>query len=238
MSKLFRLMAACGLSVLFSVQAQAATFSGYAYGGFTNPVAGYGDYIYLDNNDLGYYSRAASVFNWGVSNYRRKGSQFRFDGSSSDSYEADFSVTDGMAFSLGDFTYINRATYYSDHVTSVDFDLNVNLSGIGWSSFGYSLDIENTPNGSTNEADFVMLSGLADNVFLEYQGQSYVFEILGFSRDGGQSFEDYTFAAENSYTTAEIYGRIQAVPVPAAVWLFASGLLTFGSLLRRNKYKK
>ncbi|MCW9047126.1 MAG: VPLPA-CTERM sorting domain-containing protein [Gammaproteobacteria bacterium] len=231
-SQFFKVCAISGVT-LFSTLATSASFTGYAYGEFSNPVSGVNDYINIVNNDLGYYSSNKSNFNWGIDR-RGHSSQFRFDGNASDYVESDFTVSEGSAFSLGEFTYVNRATRYSADVSGVDFDLNVNLLGIGWSTFNYSLSIDNTPNGSKNVPDYVSLISQGEDSLFSYLGESYRFEILGFSRDGGLTFEDSTFANERSSTTAEIYGQIQAVPVPAALWLFGSGLLTLGALVKRK----
>lgn len=235
MSGISQFFKACAISgaALLSTSATSASFTGYAFGDFSNPVSGFYDYISITNNDLGTYANDHSVFDWGIDR-RGRSSQFRFDGTASDYVEPNFAVTDGSAFSLGDFTYTNRATRYSAGVTGVDFDLNVNLLGIGWSTFNYSLSIDNTPNGSTNVPDYVSLISQGDDSLFSYLGQSYRFELLGFSRDGGLTFEDYTYANERSSTTAEIYGRIDAVPVPAALWLFGSGLVALGALVRRK----
>ena len=218
---------------LLSTSATSASFTGYAYGDFSNPISGVNDYINIANNDLGYNSNDQSIFDWGLDR-RGRSSQFRFDGTASDYTEPDFTVTDGSAFSLGDFTYVNRSTRYSAGVTGVDFDLNVNLQGVSWSTFNYSLSIDNTLNGPNNVPDYVSLTSQGEDSLFSYLGESYRFEILGFSRDGGLTFEDSTYANERSSTTAEIYGQIQAVPVPAALWLFGSGLLTLGALVKRK----
>ena len=235
MSGLSQFFKGCAISgtVLLSTSAYSASFTGYAYGDFSNPVSGVSDYIDIVNNDLGSNIHDQSVFNWGL-NRRNRSSQFRFDGAASDFVENNFTVSDGTAFSLGDFTYKNRATRFSGGVTGVDFDLNVNLLGIGWSTFSYSLGIDNTPNGSSNVPDYVSLLTQGEDSLFNYSGQSYRFEILGFSRDGGLTFEDSTYLNERSVTTAEIYGSIQAVPVPAALWLFGSGLLALGALAKRK----
>lgn len=231
-STFFKICAVSG-ALLLSTSAISASFTGYAYGDFSNPVSGVSDYINIANNDLGYYSNDQSIFDWGIDR-RGRSSRFRFDGTASDYVESNFTVTDGSAFSLGDFTYVNRATRYSAGVTGVDFDLNVNLQGIGWSTFNYSLSIDNTPNGSNNVPDYVSLISQGEDSLFSYLGESYRFEVLGFSRDGGLTFEDSTFANERSSTTAEIYGQIHAVPVPAALWLFGSGLLALGAVLKRK----
>ncbi len=40
----------------------------------------------------------------------------------------------------------------------------------------------------------------------------------------------------SSYPGGEIRGQVQVVPLPAAVWLFGSGLLGLGALIRRRRH--
>jgi len=225
------------ISTGFMLQVKAASLAGYAYGEFSNPVTGRNDQYFINNSDLGYSSSSSSVFNWGVAKGPRHGSQFRFDGAASDAHEKDFSILTGNAFSLGEFTYINLPTYRSKNVKGVDFRINVNLTDIGWSSFDYSLNIDNTPNDGGNAADYVSILGGTNNMLFDHAGKSYLFEVLGFSRDEGLTFEDYTFAKENSFTSAEIYAQVRVVPIPAAVWLFVSGgivLISFTKGMRKK----
>jgi len=232
----FKFFKVCAISsaALLSTSAYSVSFTGYAHGHFSNPVSGVSDYTNIANKDFGYYSNESSVFNWGL-NRGNHSSQFLFDGAASDYVESNFTVSDGSAFSLGDFTYVNRSTRYAAGVTGVDFGLDVNLSGIGWTTFNYSMSIDNTLNVPGNVPDYVssQLTYEKGSLF-SYLGQSYQFEVLGFSRDGGLTFEDFTYLNEGSSTTAEVYGRIQAVPVPAALWLFGSGLLALGALVKRK----
>jgi len=236
------------ISVLFITCSYAhaiSLFEGSAFGEFNNPNAGYWDYTDINNNDLG----GASVFNWGVTaRYwgKRCGnwfgcvnhSNFSFDGVGSDRGEAGFSVDANQAFSLGEFTYTNEATYYSRNVTGVDFSIGLNIDGAGFTDFSYTMEILNTPNNSSDPADYAAFTnGVAmQSVFLN--GSEYELEILGFSRDGGITFESHTWANEHSRTKADIYARfntVSAVPVPGAVWLFGSGIIAFASLMRKRK---
>jgi len=45
----------------------------------------------------------------------------------------------------------------------------------------------------------------------------------------------YTNIHTNQYTGGEIRGQLQVVPIPAAMWLFGSGLLGLMALARRGK---
>lgn len=166
-------------------------------------------------------------------------SSFAFDGVGSDYGETGFSASTGQAFSLGSFSYMNEATYFSRGVRGVDFSLAVEIDGdaIEMREFTYMLEILNTPNKSSNPADFVSLLNNVNSQSILHDNVLYELEILGFSRDGGNTFENSTWADEGSGTSAEIYARfntVSAVPVPAAVWLFGSGLLGLVAFARKH----
>lgn len=239
------------VSTIFIQNVYASTvFSGYAYGSFDNPVAGYWDYTSINNNDLGVAAGDASVFNWGKTRRYWRGcdkwsgcvrhSNFSFDGVGSDLADTGFSAAVGQSFSLGDFTYTNEATYYSRNVTGVDFTIGLNIDGVGFTDFTYGMEIINTPNNSANSKDYAALSnGIVSQSFF-YGGTEYELEILGFSRDNGVTFESYTWAREHTSTTAQVYARfntVAPVPVPGAVWLFGSGLMGLATMMRQRRKK-
>jgi hypothetical protein len=231
---------------------QASTvFTGSVSGYFDNPDAGRRDYTNIKNNDQGKRTSASSTFSWGLTRPRhrhhhycghRRGrmsssSSFAFDGIGSDRGEAGFTASLDQAFSLGDFDYTNKATYFSRHVEGVDFSLAFELDGYGTTEFTYMLNILNTPNNSSNPADFVSLVNEISSQPIWLDNVLYELEILGFSRDGGNSFENSTWADEGSSTSAEIYARfntVSAVPIPAAAWLFGSGLLGLVAFARKH----
>jgi hypothetical protein len=250
LSQLFRQALLVTTLLLVSGLSQAsALFTGSVFGEFDNPNAGYWDYTRIHNNDLGNASSDASVFNWGKTS-RNWGngcrswfgcvnhSNFSFDGVGSDRGEAGFSVAANQAFSLGDFTYTNEATYYSRNVTGVDFTIDLDIDGVGSTDFTYTMEILNTPNTSPDPADYAALSNGISTQSVILSGIEYKLEILGFSRDGGMTFESYTWANEHTSTTAGIYAQfntVSAVPVPAAAWLFGSGLIALFSMMRKRK---
>ena len=63
----------------------------------------------------------------------------------------------------------------------------------------------------------------------------YLLTFNGFSRDGGLTFETAANLAEGQQTTAQIYGTLTAVPLPAAIWLMATGLLALTGFVRTKK---
>jgi len=248
------ILLACALLV-GNVQA-STVFTGSVSGRFDNPVAGQWDYIDIDNNES-----TSSTFSWGLtrpehgykaSNKHRKDSKghhktrhispkssnFMFESASGGS---GFSVYADRAFSLGDFTYTNEATYRSRHVEGVDFSLALELDGYGSTELTYMLSILNTPNSNKNPADFVSLLNSVSPQSLQFGNDWYELEILGFSRDGGSTFATSAWLNEGQSTTAEIYAQfntMSAVPVPAAAWLFGSGLLWLATIARKPMNRK
>lgn len=238
-------------SAFFAVSsASAAVFSGSAVGSFANPDYNFPDYANISNNDAGYFSNSVASFNWGSGCYYYicgGQSRFVFDGVGSDLNEAGYLVDANTAFSLGNFTYVNTPVYRANSVDGVDFRMTVNLQGVGSQVFSMGMDIVNTPNTGGDVPDYVAVnSAVAPVTFTYTDGQIYTFEFLGFSRDSGLTFESYTFANEGSFTTAGLYGRFvtnatpTVVPVPAAAWLFVSGLTTMllGSRRRLSQARK
>lgn len=248
-SRLSRLILALGLiPVSLSVTAGSIStsfFDGMVYGQFLNPDSGYHDYVSVENNDLGH---GASVFEWGCTSYQcQAGSQhsgFSFDGVGSDPGEAGFEANLGEVFSLGAFSYSNMPTYHSESVYGVDFNLGMNIHGVDY-SYLYMFDILNTPNSSNPADDYIALLSLsATDSFnpykLKFNGDKYELELLGFSSDGGSSFSNAIWLEERSVFSSELYARINPinpspVPLPAAAWLFMTGLVSLIGLARKKR---
>ncbi len=232
-------------------QSSTVVFDGVVGGSFSSVVAGSGDKYGIFNNDNTLTLDATSghaVFAWGTSSYYYpaidgNSSSFSFQGVGSDvSSAGGFSVTAGDQFLLGDFTYHNTPVYYAGGVTGVTFDVGIDFldPALGSSLFSVNLAIDNTPNtGGTNVPDIVSIAGMStSNTAFSFGGHDYVLQILGFSRDGGVTFETGTAANENEATTAGIYAVVNdvtVVPVPAALWLFGSGLMGLLGVARRTR---
>lgn len=250
MKRQIRLIMLLVLYAVCTAGTQAAVlFQGDAEGSFSNPLDGAEDYTKIWNYDVGPSYWYASTFEWGTvgskaicANARCRNiplpqtgsSQLAFDGAGSDAGETGYKVGLGTPFSLGVFKYINMPTYFSEGVAGVDFTVDVSFANLNTSKpFTYHALIENTWNAPNNAPDTVALSGTPVPFMFTSGGQAYRFSMLGFSRNGGASFDTSFTVNEGQSIKAGLYGRFDlattspaSVPVPSALWLFGSGLLT------------
>lgn len=218
--------------------AEAAIIAGSAVGSFSNVItlqgAGAG-WSNIANND----ATDVAIFSWGKPT--GQSSTFTFDGNGSNIGSPLGSTTLDNLFSLGTYTYYNSVTR-QDKIYGVDFGVNMNIAGYGPASLLFHLLITDTPDNSNPvaSADIVSIANMAEAAkpfMFTVSGQRYNFQLMGFSRDGGKTFETQAVSLENTSTTAQIYGKISAVsavPVPAAVWLLGSGLLGLLGCVRRG----
>jgi hypothetical protein len=219
----------------------ASIITGSAVGSFSNVLDGNASGQYwLSNNDTG----GIATLEWGVASSKSLWRQncFTFNGTGSNTGSPLGSTTLDNLFSLGTFTYYNAMTR-QDKVYGTDFTIDMNITGYGHAALLFHMLIDNTNDNSDPiaSADTVSIANMADfaNPFqFTVAGQLYDFQLMGFSRDGGQTFESTATSLENSGTTAEIYGRItavSAVPLPAAAWLFVSGIAGLLAVARRKR---
>ena len=194
---------------------------------------------------------------------------FVFNGNASDTYSVGSygSTTLGNLFSLGSFDYYNAMTS-QDKISALNFRVDMSINGFmqpttgafGSAFLDFTMAINNTndvadpvasadsvwvsgvnvgmtmPDGSLYYAAYDFMNGM--NMMVA--GENYNFMLMGFSRDGGATFEQQAVSQENTGTTADIYALItpltvSPVPVPAAVWLMGSGLIGLIGLGYRRK---
>jgi hypothetical protein len=102
-------------------------------------------------------------------------------------------------------------------------------AGIGftpWESGTYFLAISG--NGNAPQNAFGFLNEDPNNQLTEFDGLSFVYELDHFQGNGFVSF-DYNLTLGGTVATTP-----SAVPVPAAAWLFGSGLLGLVGVARRR----
>ncbi|HEY9202561.1 MAG TPA: choice-of-anchor K domain-containing protein [Gammaproteobacteria bacterium] len=180
---------------------------------------------------------SVAYFGWGVDVYESFVNQeiiqshFWFNGTGSVDGSSATTITYGEAFSLGSFTYTNEQTVLSGGMVEIDFRMNIQLDGYGLMPIEYRIGIDNSTNPADDTAS---LLSFPESVAFEMNGMNYLLSMQGFSRDGGLSFETYADLPEGQQTSAEIYATITEVPVPAALWLFGTGLIALAGLARRK----
>jgi hypothetical protein len=196
-----------------------------------------------------------------------KSNYFIFNGNASDTYQSGTygSTILGDLFSLGSFEYHNGKTR-QDHLTQVNFRVDMGIDGLmqmttgtfgsAYLEFTMSLNNTNDNNDPIASADSVWVSAVSvgmtmpdgTSIYMPYDfatgmdmmigGEYYNFSLMGFSRDGGLTFESQATSLENETTSAEIFAsitQVTPVPLPAAVWLMGSGLIGLIGLGYRRK---
>lgn len=216
-----------------SLATHAATFQGSTSGTFENPTGPSG----MVTTGVG-----SNEFTWGTgANFYNDGeyinsgpSELSFNGKS-------FDTEINTAFKVGDLEFYNGTIWSGTQATSVDFSLKFDFVTPNnmVQNFTYNFGLDNTLNSYPNpDGDFVFgLSAVPQSLF-SYEGKDYYFELLGFY-DGQGELSDSIFAEELAGQTAHLMGQFSSlpseVPLPAAVWLFGSGLMGFMAIRRRAK---
>ena len=186
---------------------------------------------------------SVAYFGWGIditdSFIQREQiqSHFWFNGTGSAGGGSAVDALSGEAFSLGMFTYTNEQTFLSGGLVQVDFLMDININGSALST-SYRIEIDNTANSSATSEDTArLLNPQPAPQLFDVGGIGYQILFNGFSRDGGITFETEATLAEGDQTSAEIFATISqvaVVPVPAAFWLFGSGLIGLIGFARRK----
>jgi len=195
-------------------------------------------------NNLVSSTDSVSYFGWGIDkresflNHQIIQSHFWFNGTGSVDGITPTTISYGEAFSLGSFTYTNQPTVLSGGMVEIDFQMDIQLDGMGLLPVEYRIGIDNTFNANNPSADTATLLSGPQNIAFAMDGADYLLTFHGFSRDSGLTYETFATLPEGQQTTAQIYASITnltPVPVPAALWLFGSGLIGLAGLARRKK---
>lgn len=236
------LLASCGA-------AQAATVDLAAFGSFQNISAGPEARYQTDNND----EITDSLLRWGDTNCSACApytSRLGFDGLGS-THKPRFShIEVGSAFRIGELSLLNGTPgHYKTNVNYLDMLLSVRLGADDIGDFVFNLNIENTRDeydAKRGDPDHLKLVQPFGTYHFSHAGQSFTLDFLGLSLDQGESFVDSLSVAEGNKIKAGLYALIgmsaslpppspQAVPIPAAAWLFGSGLLAMAGLGQRKR---
>lgn len=242
--KLARLAAgAVGLStaLVWQPAAFAASLDLAAFGSFQNISAGPEASHWVQNND----QVTDALLLWGESGTHFT-SRLGFDGLGSTHKPRYFSADIGSAFQIGELSWLNGTPgHYKTGVNALDLLLSVRLTEAALHDFVFGINIENTRDeGRKGDPDHLKLAHDFGGYRFNVAGQDYVLDFLGLSTDQGANFTDRLSLDEGHKLKAGLYAVInyaqlpppdpQAVPVPAAVWLFGSGLAALAGFARRR----
>ncbi|NOD34003.1 MULTISPECIES: THxN family PEP-CTERM protein [unclassified Ruegeria] len=149
------------------------------------------------------------------------------------------------AFDLGQFTHLNFPIP-GDVLSSVDLVVDLQIGGGPLVSSTFSLTHNETLNRSANCPqdptpcnDVVTIANTLGSQNFTFGGQNYVFSVLGFSQDGGNTISTGFSTVEEAQNYATLYGQytIAPVPLPAAGWLLLGGIGGLFAYGRRQKRK-
>ncbi|MCW9024648.1 MAG: VPLPA-CTERM sorting domain-containing protein [Gammaproteobacteria bacterium] len=205
----------------------------YNQDGDTSPAQNLPSNLLSSTDSVAYFGWGIDVVDSIITNQTIQ-SHFWFNGLNSVGGSTNPNVSTGDTFSLGSFTYTNEQTVFDGGVVDIDFQMDITIDGQNLGPVNYGIQIDNTRNSLPNSDDTATLTSMPTSTLVSLGGVDYLLTLNGFTRDFGSSYETWTSLPEGQQTTAEIYATLTAVPVPAAVWLFGSGLIGLFGLAKRK----
>jgi hypothetical protein len=141
---------------------------------------------------------------------------------------------------LGDFTHENEPIPSGTGIAGVDLNFGFDTNGaplLVAAVFAFAHD--ETPNvgGSPMSDDIVTIVTPIVNIPITVGADVYFFNLLGFSQDGGVTFNNVFSSPEGGSNSAQLFGQITASPVPepGMLVLFGVGLASVAGALRRRQ---
>jgi len=133
---------------------------------------------------------------------------------------------------LGNFTHNNAPIPAGTAITAIDLNFGFNTNGVPNSiSAVFNLLHNETPNStgtSPADDDIVTISSPPLNANIVVGTDSYFFNLLGFSQDGGNTYSSIYRSPEGGNNTTALYGMVtaqpQGVPEPATLLLLGTGI--------------
>ncbi|MCE5261897.1 MAG: THxN family PEP-CTERM protein [Deltaproteobacteria bacterium] len=152
-------------------------------------------------------------------------------------------VVDGTAFGLGTFTHHNYPVY-APSLTSIDLNVSLSIFGFGALSPAFHFTHNETSNNATPETnplnnDIVTLTNPALNATFSDGTNTYFFNLIGFSTNGGATIASYFSTVETLDNDAQLYARITSRPIttpePTTLLLLGLGLMGLAGVRRYKK---
>lgn len=217
-----------------SLTANAATFQGSTSGTFENPTGPSGMVTTGVGTDSFTWGQGTTKYLFGFIPVGQN------DPSSLTYYDTNFNANVDQTFIAGYLNFYNGTIYSGTQANSVDLSLTLNFTSPSAFSetFTYGFSLNNVVNPTGDTTTFI---SSVPTKFLSYAGTDYYFELTGFGihTKNGIKLIDEIFLKEGKETTVKLLGQFTSmpseVPLPAAVWLFGSGLMGFMAMRRRAK---
>lgn len=179
-------------------------------------------------------------------------SRVRFDSLGPVRQSGSYSASLGSPFTLGVLRFTNLTSPASSGVQSAELNLSILL----WDTmleplnmvFGMSLEPSATPARQAQNrksSDLLSLSYDMGTYTFNTPDGKFQLDILGWSKDRGNSFTNAISVADNSFGGLRLYGVLTqvpgpypttVVPLPAAAWLLGSGLLGLIGVARHRQH--
>lgn len=150
-----------------------------------------------------------------------------------------------IPFALGKLLFDNQTGQGSPGVLDTLLSISVTFddlpNALNWD---YKLSLSEYEGRSGKYGDLLNLSGEIFSYKFETEAGRFRFGLLGWSQDEGQTYIDHLRVGDYDLDKLKLFGVINpyggpdcnttVVPIPAAVWLFGSGLLALLGLARKH----